>query len=76
MVYGDSQYSAFIQLTDIVAGLRRVSETVRETGRLPRSEYKVQLLEISKRLEPAILEEHAIALRYNGEIHGPKHAAG
>ncbi len=76
VVYGDSQYSAFIQLTDIVAGLRRVSETVRETGRLPRSEYKVHLLEISKRLEPAILEEHAIALRYNGEIHGPKHAAG
>jgi hypothetical protein len=76
VVYGDSRYSAFIQLTDTVAGLRRVSETVRETGRQPRSEYKVHLLEISKEIEPAILEEHAIALRYNGEIHGPKHAAG
>lgn len=76
VVYGDSQYSAFIQLTDIVAGLRRVSETVRETGRLPNSEYKTHLLEISKGLEPAILFEHAIAMRCNGKIQGPKHAAG
>lgn len=75
VVYGDSRYSAFIQLTDIVAGLRRVSETVRETGRLPNSEYKAHLLEISKELEPAMLFERAIAMRHNGEIQGPKHAA-
>jgi len=76
VVYGDSRYSAFIQLTDTVAGLRRVSETARETGRLPNSEYKVHLLEISKGLEPAIFFERAIAMRLNGKIEGPKHAAG
>ena len=74
VVYGDSQFSALIQLTDAVAGLRRISETFRETGKPPKSAYKQRLLEISGGLEQAIDYEQAIAIRLNGEIQGPADA--
>lgn len=59
--YADSTYSVFTQIVDILSYLRHVSDWVRE-GK-PLTDFKSQLAEISKRLEPAIAYESVIDLK-------------
>jgi hypothetical protein len=64
VLYADSRFSTLIQLVDVIAGLRRLSETVRETGKEFESEYNQQLYNISKRLDPAMIYEDVIRMKF------------
>ncbi len=65
VLYADSKYSILIQLTDVVAGLRRLTETVRVTGNPPNSKYKLRLLEIADELTPVIGYETIVQVEVN-----------
>jgi hypothetical protein len=58
MFYCPSKYSALIQLTDMVSGLRRVLETERVSGSSHGSPYKRRLAGIAASLDPVVLFEH------------------
>lgn len=69
--YADSEYSIFTQLTDIVSGLRRISETFNHDKQLITSAFKRQLLPISEHLLNAPIREEIVALNLDGRVEGP-----
>ncbi len=62
VLYGDDHYSALLQLTDVVAGLRRTLETIRQSNQPPSSEYKRRLAEQAERLDHLCLYEKTITM--------------
>lgn len=70
-MYIDSKYSAFIQLTDCIAGLRKTIDTIAVSKKEIESAYKQELFNISKKLDKNIVYEELIELRYNGVPPGP-----
>jgi hypothetical protein len=67
--YGDSKYSIFTQVIDLVSWLRHLSDMSREGKQL--TPYKSQLLKISEKLAPAIVYEEIIAMNFNGVVQKP-----
>ena len=67
VLFADDKYAPLIQLTDVISGLRKVAETARINEEDPQSDYKMESLQISKRLKPVIEYENVIRIQFTGE---------
>lgn len=70
-MYIDSKYSAFVQLTDCIAGLRRVLDTATISGSAPESPYKQRMVSIAEKLNTNVAYEETIELKFEGVPQGP-----
>jgi hypothetical protein len=71
--YADSRYSAFVQVVDVVAYLRKITDLQSDGHELP--SFKQELRPLAEKIEPSIRSEEIIAFRLDDEIQGPEHRA-
>jgi hypothetical protein len=72
--YADSAHSVFVQVADLVSYLRLTSDLNREGRHL--SPFRQRILELARKLAPAIICDNVIALKHNGEIQRPLSPVG
>jgi hypothetical protein len=73
MLYADSEFAVFMQMVDIVAYLRKITDLRDDGYVLP--VFKQKLLPLAQRLAPRIAGEHIIAMSFNGVVQGPAYRA-
>ncbi|HEU0078453.1 MAG TPA: hypothetical protein VFQ76_12425 [Longimicrobiaceae bacterium] len=64
--YADSEHSVFTQTADLVSYLRHTNDMNREGRRL--SPFRCRLLELAQALEPAVVHDQVVRLRFPDQI--------